>query len=209
MTTATELSEKTIERLCRVYGYLDALRHRGVQSVTSKELAAAAGATHDTLRKDLSVVGVTGFTRAGYPVDSLKQTLGEKLNLTRTRTAALVGLGRLGTALLDYTRFSENGFKITAAFDSSINKIERIRSCVDIFPVRRLKEIVGERGIELGIIAVPGESAQQVTDDLVEAGVAGILNFSPVVVHTPAHIVHVDIDFTNALRFIAARMVAK
>lgn len=208
MPKSPQLSAITIERLCRVYGHLDRLRERGVQTVTSKELAAAAGATHDTLRKDLSVLGVTGFTRAGYPVASLRQTLGEKLNLTRPRTAALVGLGRLGTALLDYARFSENGFEITAAFDSSINKIERIRSNVAIFPVRRLKEIVGERAIELGIIAVPADAAQTVADDLVEAGVAGILNFSPVVVQTPERIIHVDIDFTNALRFIAARMVA-
>ncbi len=205
-STATELSEKTVERLCRIYGHLDTLQQQGVTTVTSRELAAAAGATPDTLRKDLSLLGVTGFTRAGYAVDVLKTALGEKLKLTRTRSAALVGLGRLGTALLDYARFSENGFEIVAAFDSNINKIERIRSSVDIFPVRRLKEIVGERHVDLGILAVPGEAAQSVADDLVAAGVKGILNFSPVVVDTPANIVHVDIDFTNALRFIAARL---
>ena len=208
MQSVTEISEKTIERLCRVYGHLDRLQELAIQSVTSRELAKAAGATHDTLRKDLSLLGVTGFSRAGYEVAALKETLGEKLRLTRTRSAALVGLGRLGIALLEYARFPENGFEIVAAFDSSINKIERIRSNIDIFPVRRLSEIVRERQIELGIIAVPNTAAQAVADDLVKAGVKGILNFSSVVVQTPEHIIHVDIDFTNALRFIAAKIAS-
>ncbi|MBZ0167244.1 MAG: redox-sensing transcriptional repressor Rex, partial [Candidatus Omnitrophica bacterium] len=191
---------------CRMYGHLNRLQEQGLSAVTSRDLAAAAGATHDTVRKDLSLLGVSGFTRSGYQVGPLKDTLGKKLRLTQTRQAVLVGLGRLGTALLDYERFGQNGYEIVAGFDSSINKIERIRSSVDIFPVRRLGEVVRERSIELGIIAVPGPAAQGIADELVAAGVKGILNFSSVVVQTPGRIVHVDIDFTNALRFIAARL---
>lgn len=200
-----DLSNNTIERICKIFGYLDALEKRGVSFVSSKELASVTGATEYTIRKDISLLGCPGYTRKGYEVSSFKKELGQKFNLTRKRKAGIVGLGRLGTALLDYENFQEDGFEIVAGFDSNVNKIERIRTNIDVFPVGRLEEIVRARAIELGIIAVPAGAAQAVVDRLTEAGVKGILNFSPVKINVPAGIVHVDMDFTNALRFIAAR----
>ena len=153
---------------------------------------------------------VKGYTRKGYAVASLKAELGNKLQLTKKRKACIVGLGRLGTALLNYENFQDDGFEIVAGFDCSINKIERIQTSVDIFPVSCLEDVVRQRSIELGIIAVPAEFAQEVADKLNNAGVKGILNFSTVKIIVPKHIIHLDMDFTSALRFIAARfMVGK
>ncbi|HQP11076.1 MAG TPA: redox-sensing transcriptional repressor Rex, partial [Candidatus Omnitrophota bacterium] len=146
-------------------------------------------------------------TRKGYEVKSFKKELGQRFQLTEKRKACIIGLGRLGTALLDYENFQEDGFEIVAGFDCNVNKIERIRTSIDVFAVSRLAEIVDARNIELGIIAVPAESAQEIADQLAAAGVKGILNFSPVKISVPEGIVHVDMDFTNALRFIAARFV--
>ena len=202
-----ELSNNTIERICKVFGYLDALEKRGVDFVSSKELAEVIGTTEYTIRKDISLLGGSGYTRKGYEVKSFKKELGRTFHLTQKRNACIVGLGRLGTALLDYENFQEDGFEIVAGFDCNVNKIERIRTNIDVFSASRLEDVVRARSIELGIIAVPAESAQEVVDQLTKAGVKGILNFSPVKVTVPADIVYLDMDFTNALRFIAARFI--
>ncbi len=200
-----DLSNNTIERMCKIFGYLDVLERQGVDFVSSKELAEATGTTEYTIRKDISFLEGAGYTRRGYEIRSFKKELGKKFHLTQKRKAGIVGLGRLGTALLDYENFQENGFEIVAGFDCSVNKIERIRTNIDVFPIRRLAEIVEARNIELGIIAVPAEAAQAVADQLTGAGVKGILNFSPVKINIPENIIYMDMDFTNALRFIAAR----
>lgn len=199
------ISSITIERICKVFGYLVVLEKRGVDFVSSRQLAKAIGVTEYTIRKDISLLGITGYTRRGYEVKSLKEELGRKFHLGQERKACIVGLGRLGTALLDYEKFQEDGFEIVAGFDCSINKIERLRTQIEVFSINQLENIVEQRGIELGIIAVPAESAQEVADRLISAGVKGILNFSPIKIIVPKNIMYLDMDFTNALRFIAAR----
>lgn len=201
-----DVSKNTLERLCRIFGYLATLEKQGVSLVSSQELARAIDATEYTVRKDISVVAVTGYTRKGYEVDMLKEALGEKLQLTKKRHACIVGLGRLGTSLLHYENFQDEGFDIVAGFDCSINKLERIRTQIDLFPVSQMASVIAARHIEVGIIAVPANAAQQVADTLVVAGVRGILNFSPIKVTVPKGIINLDIDFTSALRFIAAQL---
>jgi len=122
-----DLSNNTIQRICKIFGYLDSIEKNNIELVSSKELAKAVGTTEYSIRKDISTLGVTGYTRKGYEVKTLKKELGKKLNLDKNRKACIVGLGRLGAALLDYENFKENGFEIVAGFDSSINKIELIQ----------------------------------------------------------------------------------
>ena len=200
-----ETSDNTIKRICSIFGSLSAMEKRGVEFVSSKELAGYIGSTEYTVRKDISILGVTGYTRRGYEVAGLKKELECKLNLSNKKKACIVGLGRLGTALLDYEKFQEDGFEIVAGFDCSINRIERLNTHIEVFQISYLKDTIQQRSIELGIIAVPAKSAQEVADDLIEAGVKGILNFAPVKIGVPKHIIYLEMDFTNALRFIAAR----
>ena len=112
-----DLSDKTIERICRVFGYLDVLEKRGVDFISSRDLALGVGATEYTIRKDISLLNITSYTRKGYKVEHLKKELGKRLHLDQKRKACIVGLGRLGAALLDYERFKEDGFEIVAGFD--------------------------------------------------------------------------------------------
>ena len=161
-----DLSNKTIERICRIFGHLGILEKDGIDFVTSKDLARATGATESTIRKDISLIGMTGYGRKGYDVCVLKKELGKKLYLSKKRKACIVGLGRLGTALLDYENFQEDGFEIVAGFDSSINKIERLKTDVDVFENDRISDIVRDRSIELGIVAVPAVAAQQVVESV-------------------------------------------
>jgi len=204
-----DLSNNTIERITKIYGYLDALEERGVDFVSSKELAEALGTTDHTIRKDISLLGMTGYTRKGYSVRFFKKELAKKLELNKKRKACIIGLGRLGTALLDYERAKEDGFEVVAGFDCSINKLERIRTHIEVFPMSELENIIKGRSVDLGIITVPAKSAQQVADQLIEAGIKGILNFSPAKIVVPKNIIYLDMDFTNALRFVAAKFITK
>ncbi|OGI11048.1 MAG: hypothetical protein A2Y40_00185 [Candidatus Margulisbacteria bacterium GWF2_35_9] len=199
------LSNNTIERICRIYGYLEYLEKNNIEYASSKEFAGIVGTTDYSVRKDISSLGLTGFSRRGYAVKLLKDQLGEKLKLSRTIKTCIVGLGKLGTAILDYESFRDDGFNMVAGFDSSINKIERIHTPIEVFPVGQLEDIVKQRSIELGIIAVPPVAAQDIADKLIKGGVKGILNFSPVRIAVPEEIVLHNMDFTAALRFVAAR----
>jgi redox-sensing transcriptional repressor len=200
------LSNNATERICRIFGHLKSLEKNCVDFVSSRDLAKAISATEYTVRKDISSLNITGHTRKGYQVKLLKEELGHKLQLTQKRKACIVGLGRLGAALLDYENFQEDGFQIVAGFDCSINRIERIHTHIDVFAVNQLETIVKERGIELGIITVPEQAAQEISDQLCRAGIKGILNFSPAKIIVPKNIIHLDMDFTSALRFIAVRL---
>jgi redox-sensing transcriptional repressor len=200
------LSNNATERICRIFGHLKSLEKNCVDFVSSRDLAKAISATEYTVRKDISSLNITGHTRKGYQVKLLKEELGHKLQLTQKRKACIVGLGRLGAALLDYENFQEDGFQIVAGFDCSINRIERIHPHIDVFAVNQLETIVKERGIELGIITVPEQAAQEISDQLCRAGIKGILNFSPAKIIVPKNIIHLDMDFTSALRFIAVRL---
>ncbi|MDP8266387.1 MAG: redox-sensing transcriptional repressor Rex [Candidatus Aceula meridiana] len=202
-----DLPNNTIDRVCRIFGCLESLEERQVDFVSSKDLAQAIGTTNDTIRKDISLLGVTGYTRKGYSVVSLKKELGQTLKLDKKRKACIVGLGRLGTALLDYERFKQDGFEIVAGFDNSINKLERIKTHIDVFAISEMENIIAQKSIELGIITVPANNAQEVADELIKAGVSGILNFSPEKIVVPKEIIYLDMDFTSALRFIAARFI--
>ena len=109
-----DLADNTVERMCKIFGYLNMLQNSSIEFVSSEDLAKAAGATAYTVRKDISRLELAGYTRKGYEVSSLKKEMGKKLNLDKKRKACIVGLGRLGTALLDYEKFQEDGFEIVA-----------------------------------------------------------------------------------------------
>lgn len=199
------LPANTAERMCKLYGILQSIGTNS-EYVSSKELAVMMGTTDHTIRKDISALNIMGFTRKGYHVSELTATLAEALKFSRPYKACIVGLGRLGTALLDYEAFKGDGFDIVAGFDSNTNKIERLRTTIAVYHSSDLDHIVKNKGIEIGIIAVPAGSAQEVATTLVKSGVKGILSFSSVQLKVPKEIVLYSMDFTSALRFVVSQI---
>jgi redox-sensing transcriptional repressor len=199
------LPTNTAERMCKLYGILQSIGNSS-EYVSSKELALLMGTTDHTIRKDISALNIMGFTRKGYHVGELTTTLGKALQLSSSYKACIVGLGRLGTALLDYEAFKGDGFEIVAGFDSNTNKIERLRTQVAVYHSSDLDHVVKNKGIEIGIIAVPQGSAQEIATTLVKSGIKGILNFSPVQLKVPKEIVLYNMDFTSALRFVVSQI---
>jgi redox-sensing transcriptional repressor len=195
-----------IERLCLIYSLLEKLQKNGVKTISSTQIGQNINATNTTVRKDISYLGMSGTAGRDYEVDKLKKYIGQDLKLYRKRKACIVGLGRIGTAILAYEKFADEGFEIVAGFDISINKIERIVTPVTLFPINDLKQVISSRGIEIGIICVPAEAAQATAEALVEARIKGVLNFSPAVINVPPEIITRNVDFSSYLRILSANM---
>jgi redox-sensing transcriptional repressor len=173
------ISDSAVRRLSL---YLRMLRELGLTNrefVSSHELAERAGATSAQVRKDLSLFGSFGKRGRGYSVGSLSHTLEEILGLVRTWKVGLVGVGKIGTALLGYRDLDARGFDIVAAFDVDDTKIGKQVFGLTVSPLSDLERIVKERGVEIGIIATPPEVAAEVAKSLGHVGVGAILNFAP------------------------------
>ncbi len=178
--TARRISESTVRRLSRYLRLLRDLTAQRKEVVSSKELADRSGTTAAQVRKDLSVFGSFSQRGRGYSVQELERTLEHILGLEKKWRVALVGAGKIGTALLGYSDLAERGFEVVAAFDTDTEKIGSNLSGVRVFPMADLNEVVLERGVEVAIIATPPAAAQDTARLLEQAGVRGILNFAPV-----------------------------
>ena len=153
--------------------------------VSSHELAERTGATSAQVRKDLSLFGSFGKRGRGYSVPELASTLEEILGLRRSWRVGIVGVGKIGAALLGYRDLASRGFDVVAAFDTAEAKVGREVFGTRVSPVSELERVVRDTGIEIGIIATPPEAAQEVATLLARAGVGAILNFAPVKLALP------------------------
>lgn len=186
MRVPERISDTTVRRLSLYLRLLREMEGEGREVVSSKQLAGRSGTTPAQVRKDLSLFGSFGKRGRGYTVPDLAEQLEEILGLGRRWRVALVGAGKIGTALLGYRDLSYRGFDILAAFDTDPGKVGKRVSGVVVHPLEELPRVVGEERLEIGIIATPPEAAQEAADRLVEAGISGILNFAPVKLETPS-----------------------
>lgn len=199
------IPEPSVIRLCLIYRLMEKLENNGVKTVFSSDIGEILGITAHTVRKDINFLGEIGNTAAGYDVEKLKDHIHRHLGLDKGRFACIVGLGRLGKALLHYRPLLSGEYRLIAGFDSNINTLEMIKTSVPLYPSYRITEIVKDLGIELAVIAVPLEAAQEVTDRLVSGGVKGIINFAQVNVKSQAGNVLIrNIDLYGELRILSA-----
>lgn len=176
---SVRISDSTVRRLSLYLRMLRDLLAQGVGLVSSRELAERTGATSAQVRKDLSLFGSFGKRGRGYEVADLARTLEEILGLSRTWRVCLVGVGKIGAALLGYGDLARRGFKVVAAFDVEPGKIGREVFGVRVDPLSDLARVVREKGVEIAIVATPPEAAADVARRLASAGVGAILNFAP------------------------------
>jgi redox-sensing transcriptional repressor len=199
----SRVPDATVARLATYLRVLSTLADRGVITVSSEELAAAAGVNSAKLRKDLSFLGSYGIRGVGYDVTTLTEQISRTLGLTVHRSVALIGVGNLGQALAGYAGFATRGFRIAALLDADPNRIgARLRGLV-VGDIADLDEIVAENAITIGVLAVPASAAQDVCDRLVAAGVTSILNFAPVVLSVPPHVHLRKVDLAAELQILS------
>lgn len=194
----------TINRLSIYMRTLQELLEEEVDVISSERLAKQCGVNPAQIRKDLAYFGEFGVRGVGYRVSDLVNQIKEILGLNRPWNLAMVGLGNLGSALIRHGNFIKHGYIFTAAFDCDPQKVgRRLPNGLIINHVEDLEEIVKEREVHVGIIATPASSAQSVANQLVLAGINGILNFAPVQIQVP-DCCHVEnVDFTIKLDAIA------
>ncbi len=198
-----KIPEMTIRRLSVYTRCLLQLEEDGVKTVSSQELAERFNLNSAQVRKDLAYFGEFGVRGIGYYVSGLKAELQKILGLHREWPVALVGFGNLGSALFHYKGFARQGFRISAIFDDDPAKCNREVNGVPVLPARELGREVKARGIQIGIVAVPAESAQAVTDQLAAAGIKAILNFAPVRIRAPRDIRLKDVDLSIELETLS------
>ena len=194
-----KISESTVRRLSLYLRSLQEAEAAGADTISSGELARRGAATSAQVRKDLSVFGSFGKRGMGYPVKELLREIRGILGLARTWQVALVGAGRLGSALYTYRDFEARGFHIRAVFDADPGKVGQRWGSVSILPDEEMDRVLREEGIEIAIVAVPADAAQGVVDRIVKAGVRAILNFAPVRLRVPSGTTLRNVDVTLEL----------
>lgn len=170
----------------------------GQKSASSQNLSSLLGINAWQIRKDFSYFGAFGTPGVGYDIEKLVKQVKKILKLNEPKKAALIGVGNLGSAVMSYAGFGIYDFNIAAAFDINPRIIGRKVNNIRIEDVSNL-QVLKKRKINIAIIAVPRESAQQTTDALVKAGVKGILNFSPCHIKVPKKVKVITIDIAMDL----------
>ena len=193
-----KVADETVRRLPIYLRGLLFLSEQGQQSISSRDLADFLGVNPWQIRKDFSYFGGFGTPGVGYDIKKLIKQINRILKLNVVRKAALVGVGNLGSVVLAYPGFGIYGFDIVAAFDTDPKKIGRKVKNITIEDVSNLQTLKG-RKINLAIITVPRDAAQQTADALVKAGVKGILNFSPCYITVPKKVKVITIDIAMDL----------
>jgi redox-sensing transcriptional repressor len=197
----------TVKRLAMYHRCLESMIRNGRTNVSSKDIADLLGIKSSQVRKDLSYFGEFGKRGVGYSADRLLEGVSQILGMRKNWNFCIVGMGNLGMALANYAGLEKSGFFVRALFDNNPSKIGLpMPGELTIEPVNRLKRLVHEREISIGVIAVPGEVAQEIVDLLIASGVRGIINFAPVRLSIPEGVSIEDIDISVTFRSLAFSM---
>ncbi|HEX2956924.1 MAG TPA: redox-sensing transcriptional repressor Rex [Chitinispirillaceae bacterium] len=197
------ISTPAISRLCALYQLLGQFEQQSC--VSSTELGERLGVGAHSIRKDINFLGIAGNSGAGYDVSKLRALIEGSLGLGAPRRVCVVGLGRLGTAILQYPLGDE--FQLVAGFDSNINRLETIKTTTELFPAYQISQVVRSLNIDIAFIAVPADHVQDVAERLVDGGIKGIVNFATVCIRTKKKDVFVkQMDIAGELRIISAQI---
>jgi redox-sensing transcriptional repressor len=200
---ARTVPEATVARLATYLRVLGELGDGTVATISSEELALAAGVNSAKLRKDLSYLGSYGIRGVGYDVSTLSDEIARTLGISVHRSVALIGVGNLGQALAGYDGFVSRGFRIAALLDASPELIGRTVRGLVVRDIAELADVVAEQQITIAVLATPADVAQQVCDKVVAAGVTSILNFAPVVLCVPSHVDLRKVDLAAELQILS------
>lgn len=199
----TKLPRPAVGRLSLYFRELYRLADQGQTHLNSKQLGALVDVSPAVVRRDLSRLGSIGRRGVGYEILTLAEQIGHVLGSGVQWQVILVGVGSLGDALLRYRGFERLGFRLTAAFDLDPTRIGNTVGGVQILDAKTMTGKLAELAPDLAIIAVPAEQAVPVAQDLVAAGISGILNFAPTTLRLPGTTAVVNVDLASELQRLA------
>ena len=184
-----KVAESTVRRLSLYLRFLEEFEEQGIDTISSEALASRGGTTSAQVRKDLSFFGSFGKRGLGYAVPELAGRLREILGLQRRYRVAVIGAGKIGSALVQYRGFGQRGFDIVAIFDADPAKIGRQWNGLAVQDIANLEMELARQPVDMAVLVTPAEAAQPVADRLVRLGVRAILNFAPLQLTVPAEVV--------------------
>ena len=184
----SNVTKATLGRLPQYLQFLNGLPPGQYDHISATTIAKMLSLGEVQVRKDLAAVSRLGKPKVGYRTSELITDLEDALGCKKLTPAILVGAGKLGRALLDYNGFEEYGVQITAAFDCNEQVLRMNNTSKEILPIRSLKKYCTENGIRIGIITVGSGSAQDVCDQMLEAGITAIWNFAPCQLKVPDNV---------------------
>ena len=184
----SNVTKATLGRLPQYLQFLNGLPPGQYDHISATTIARMLSLGEVQVRKDLAAVSGLGKPKVGYRTSELISDLEDALGCKKLTPAILVGAGKLGRALLDYNGFEEYGVQITAAFDCNEQVLRMNNTSKEILPISSLKKYCTENGIRIGIITVGSGSAQDVCDQMLEAGITAIWNFAPCQLKVPDNV---------------------
>jgi redox-sensing transcriptional repressor len=196
------LSRATVARLPRYLRLLEDIESDSA-TVSSGDLADAAGVNPANVRRDLSALGFQGTRGVGYSVAPLRDRIRRELGIDSRRRVAIVGAGNLGTALARYTGLGKRGFDVVAVYDVDPGRIGESIGSLTVLDLERVAEDCATGSFEMAILAVPAAAAQSVADLLAESGISSILNFAPVRVNAPNGVAIRHVDLSIELQILS------
>jgi redox-sensing transcriptional repressor len=198
-TRADSFPNPAVRRLSLYLRQLEGFKRKDRRTISSKQLGESLNLTDAQVRKDLAYFGQFGHPGIGYRVDDLIGQVKHILGTDRNWNVLLVGAGNLGRALMAYRGFDAKGFRLVAVFDNDPGKVGSRQAEFTVQPLSELTATVQKSNIQLGIMAVPPDMAQDVADQLVAAGLRGLLNFAPVSIQVPADVALNAVDLAVQL----------
>ncbi len=198
-----------LKRFTHYYAVVQGVRADGVEWVSSTEIAGALALTSSTVRQDLSHLDFAGVSKRGYETEGLETALARALGADRVWNMLIVGAGNLGRALALHQEFRRRGFVIRAICDADVFKTGLKLGDLEVQRMHHVPDLVRAHQIDIGVIAVPGGAAQEVADLLVEAGVKGLLNLSPVHVNVTDEIAVTDVRIIASLHELTHALMGK
>ncbi len=193
------IPEDTIKRLPVYLRNLLDMKKKGEKIISSKKITLSLNILPEQFRKDLSYFGTFGKRGVGYEVDKLIKILEKIIGIDKEIKVILVGVGRLGSALIKFKGFSILNMKIVYAFDNDPEKIGKLIDGIKIEDINQMDKFIKKEKIKVGIITVPASSAQEVAEKMVKSGIKAILNFAPTILNLPKNIYVNYVDMASEL----------
>ena len=203
MNNNKKIPETTISRLFIYLREISKLAEIGIRTISSSELGERLNLSDTQVRKDFSYFGQFGTSGSGYKINDLKVALKTILGKDKAWNVCVIGVGHLGSALLSYPGFKEQGLNVAAVFDADTKKIGKEKNSLTIQSIDELSITVKQKDLAIGIIIIPANHAQKVADSLVAAGIKCIMNFAPVSLSVPEDVKVKNVDLSRELETLS------
>ena len=201
-----EISDLTLRRFPKYIYILRSMKRKGQEYTSASELSRFLDIHHTQIRKDLALTGVRGIPKIGHGVDSLLKVCIEFLDWDNLTDACLIGVGNMGNALLNYEGFAQAGLQIVAAFDIDPDKVDKRINNIKVYPIEKLKDVIAILEVKIAILTTTAKNSQKLANEMIEAGIQGIWNFTPKKLNVPENVVVENMDIYPALAALLGKV---